>query len=238
MQPPTRREQSCYTGRCCQAKSQSTISALCDIIKRHIQKFLLFELVSTWNSPTAQSLTTSLLYLPQATPTVQKSKTCLSTRGKSQTTLCSLTEAQHAGLQHGGARDYSERAEVDDLWPFGSSGPTTYTIQCLFASQGDAAEVHFSSVEAAAIAETPLTRSRQVEPDSTFFFFYSIWRARTLPEIDFYVNDAYVELAIPNILKGDVIVAVTKVTWTQPKKGSSTTTSCASLYNLCQKVTI
>lgn len=159
------------------------------------------------NSLPARALMTSLLSLPpslpQATPTAQKSKTCLSTRGKSQTTLCSPAEAQHAGLQQEGARDYSERAEVGGLWPFGSSGPTTYTKRCLFASLGDAAEVHISSVEAAAIAETPLTRSQQVPADSTFFFFFSLYmmikNIKWWFEIQIYVNDAYVELAIPNV---------------------------------------
>lgn len=122
---------------------------------------------------------TSLLSLPQATPIVPKSKTCLSTKGKSQTTLCSPAEAQQAGLQHGGAKDYSEQAEVIDLWPFGSWGPTTFTLRCPFASLGKAAEVHIGSMEAAAIAETPPTRSQQVLPNF-FFFFYLIRRARAV----------------------------------------------------------
>lgn len=115
---------------------------------------------------------TSLLSLPQATPTVQKSRTCLSTRGKSQTTLCSPARGPARRPSAGGARDYSERVEVNDLWPFGSSGPTTYTVRCLFASLGDAAEVHVSSVEADAFAETPLTRSQQVPAYSTFFLVF------------------------------------------------------------------
>lgn len=90
-------------------------------------------------------------------------------------------------------------------WPLALWLLRTYsihnTVPAYLPGLGDAAEVHISSMEAAAIAETPLTRLQQV-PAIFFYFFLLNMMSKNITwgfEIEIYVNDVYVELALLNM---------------------------------------
>lgn len=126
------------------------------------------------SSPTARSLMTSPLSLPQATPTAQKWRTCLSTRGKSQTTLCRPAEAQHAGLRRGGGPWTTQsglRSMTSD--PLAPQDPQHTQHGACLPPWEMLLRFTISSVEAAATAETPLTRSQQAPADLTFSFLFN-----------------------------------------------------------------
>lgn len=103
----------------------------------------------------------------------------------------------------------------------GTYSTKEHTTRCLFLSLGDAAEIHISTWKAATIAETLLTRSKQVPADSTHFLFFTLddnkreyimWWSK-IQYIDFCEREQLVPWVSysKHVLMKDVIVAVTKM---------------------------